>query len=189
MRKLSRVAMQLIGYEACGIPMDALSQEVLSDDFCEQLYRLSKSQDLAHLVGSALAKQKAMPAGEIGAKFEKQMFTAAFRYQRLNYEYLQMCALFEREAIAFVPLKGSVIREYYPEPWMRTSCDIDILVREQDLERAVALLQSELSYRTDGERGYHDISLFSQSGIHLELHFNILEDMEGIDRLLSRVWE
>ena len=30
--------------------------------------------------------------------------------------------------IPFLPLKGSVIRQYYPEPWMRTSCDIDILV-------------------------------------------------------------
>ncbi|MBO4954226.1 MAG: nucleotidyltransferase family protein, partial [Clostridia bacterium] len=36
--------------------------------------------------------------------------------------------------IDFMPLKGAVIRQYYPEPWMRTSCDIDIHVKKDRLE-------------------------------------------------------
>ena len=72
---------------------------------------------------------------------------------------------------------------------MRTSCDIDILIHEEDLERAVDVLVKGLSYTTDHKKKYHYMWLFSPSGIHLELHFSILETMENIDGLLGRVWE
>ena len=117
------------------------------------------------------------------------MFSELYRYLLFNYEYMRLCDTLETAKIDHLPLKGSIIREYYPESWMRTSCDIDILVHEQDLDRAVQTLCETLGYHTEGEREYHDISLFSPSGIHLELHFNILENTERIDGLLSRVWE
>lgn len=72
---------------------------------------------------------------------------------------------------------------------MRTSCDIDVLVHEEDLERAAEALVRVLSYTTDQKKHYHDMSLYSPGGIHLELHFSIQETMENIDGLLSRVWE
>jgi len=72
---------------------------------------------------------------------------------------------------------------------MRTSCDIDILILEQDLERAVALLAEKLSYRTNEYRNYHDVSLFSPSGVHLELHFSLKETYQSLDGVLSRAWE
>ncbi|MEE0968228.1 MAG: nucleotidyltransferase family protein, partial [Clostridia bacterium] len=91
--------------------------------------------------------------------------------------------------IPFVPLKGAVIRKYYDEAWLRTSCDIDILIKENDLKKSVDALVGHLGYKTDGKREFHDISLFSESGVHLELHFNILSNLEAIDKLLGSVWE
>lgn len=72
---------------------------------------------------------------------------------------------------------------------MWTSCDIDILVHETDLEKAVSALTSELQYTADDKKNYHDISLHSPNGIHLELHFNIQENIETLNRVLSRVWQ
>ena len=189
MEQLVKTMMQLIKNEVCKHPLDDLGQDILSAEFFEKLYHVSKSQDLAHLVGAALVNNGLLPEGEIGKKFEKQMFSAVYRYQRLNYEYMRLCDTLETAKIDYMPLKGSIIREYYPESWMRTSCDIDILVHEEDLDRAVQALCDTLEYRAEGERYYHDISLYSPSGIHLELHFNILEHIEQIDGLLSRVWE
>ena len=184
-----KILTDLVASEACAKPMEKPLDAALPQSFWELLYKVAKAQDLAHLVGSALSNQNAMPEGEIAKKLEKQMLTAVYRYQRLHYEYMRMCDTLEGAGIPFVPLKGSVIRAYYPESWMRTSCDVDILVHEQDLDRAVEALCTSLDYRAEEERHYHDISLYSPSGIHLELHFNILESMENIDGLLSRVWE
>lgn len=189
MERLCEVMMRLIGCEIRGEVAEKLEENILSEDFFEALYKLSKSHDMAHIVGSALAASGQLPKNEIGKKFEKQTFMSVFRYERLNYEYGQICSVLEKNGISYVPLKGAIVRDCYPKPWMRTSCDIDILVYEDELEKAVNSLCKALSYTAEEERHYHDISLFSNSGIHLELHFSILENMDNIDRMLVKVWD
>lgn len=96
--------------------------------------------------------------------------------------------IFEKSKISHIPLKGAAIRPLYPEFWMRTSCDVDILVHEYDLDRAVEALKI-LGYRVEGKKNYHDISLFSKDGVHLELHFNIRETIDEMDEVLEQVWD
>ena len=68
----------------------------------------------------------------------------------------------------FLPWKGAVFCKYYPEEWMRTSCDIDVLVRRDGLDGAVAWLTKRYGY-VEKERATHDVSLYSMTGIHVEL--------------------
>ena len=55
MEKIIRTMMDLIAYEVCGMTIDK-SQQTLTDEELAKLYKLSKSHDLAHLVGDALKK-------------------------------------------------------------------------------------------------------------------------------------
>lgn len=89
--------------------------------------------------------------------------------------------------IPYIPLKGAVLRNLYPEKSLRTSCDIDFLVKEKDLAKAVESIEAKTKFKSR-KRNYHDISMVAPS-VHLELHFNIKENMENIDTLLGRVWE
>lgn len=213
MDKICRAMMNLIGSEICGNAVCADEIKALSDDELKALYKLSKSHDLAHLVGNALIKNNLLdeenPNGdenhdgdktqgaenhsgvirsEIKQKFEKQILTAIYRYENINSELETLKTAFEEEKIPFIPLKGSVIRQYYPEPWLRTSCDIDILVHEEDIERAIAFLTNKNGYTLE-KKAYHDYSLFSPAGVHLELHFNLKETRDKIDKLLVKAWE
>ena len=88
-----------------------------------------------------------------------------------------------------MPLKGSVITKHYPEPWMRTSCDMDILVKQEDLEKAAGYLCEKLNYEKHST-GSHDISFFSQSKIHIELHYTLIEDglINDSAKVLEDVW-
>jgi hypothetical protein len=43
------------------------------------------------------------------------VFTAIFRYEQLTHEYETLCKTLEKGKIPFMPLKGSVIRKYYPD--------------------------------------------------------------------------
>ena len=174
MEKIIRAMMDLIAIEVCGKSIDK-SQYTLTDDELAKLYKLSKSHDLAHLVGDALIKNDLIGDGEIKAKFQKQMMLAVYRYEKINYELGRLRKVLNEAEIPFIPLKGSVIRQYYPEPWMRTSCDIDVLVHESDLERAVSALTSAVGYKADS-KGSHDVGMFSDSGVHLELHYSLIED-------------
>ncbi len=120
---------------------------------------------------------------------ERLQMAAAFRYERLCFALDEISRVFSRAGIAFMPLKGAVIRALYPEPWHRSSCDIDVLVHEEDLERACTALISEAGYRVDGGKNFHDVHLYSPAQIHLELHFNILSGNEKSDTILAQVWE
>ena len=170
-----------------------LSEEVktqLTPEMLPQLYAISKAHDMAHIVAQALGDLGLLGDDEISAKLQKQQMLAVYRYQKINYELQQICRTLEEAKIPFIPLKGSVIRQYYPEPWMRTSCDIDVLVHEEVLEKTADILTQKLAYKNEGKSS-HDISLFSQSGIHVELHYDTVEDgrASNANRVLSNLWK
>ena len=189
MENTVRAMMGLIANEVCGSAIDK-KEYSFSQEELVKLYKLSKTHDLAHLVGDALIKNDLLSDAEIRAKFEKQIMVAVLRYEKINYELECLRETLNEAKIPFIPLKGSVIRQYYPEPWMRTSCDIDILVHESDLEAATSAVVEKLSYEEEG-KGSHDIGLFSPGGVHLELHYSLIEsDIIGkADRMLEPVWE
>jgi len=170
MKETADIMFSLIRYELTG---DA--PKLPSEDVLDNLYRLSKSHDLAHLIGSALEKNHCKLPPELSKKFNDQQFMAIYRYEQSRYELERIKELFENKKIPFIPLKGSVIRELYPDPAMRTSCDIDILIHESDLKKALKALEEELDYSV-GTRFVQDVSLTSPGGVHLELHFELIED-------------
>lgn len=183
-----KILLSLLRSAVCKEPLSDAVKDACVPQALEQVCALARMHDLAHIPGQVLSNL-GLPDSAPLKDMKSAAFLAVHRYVQLEYEFTRICKVFEQAQIPFVPLKGAEMRKYYPEPWMRTSCDIDILVREEDLERATEALVQELSYTTDNKKKYHDMWLFSPSGIHLELHFSILETMENIDRLLSRVWE
>lgn len=183
-----KILLSLLRSAACSEPVSDAVKDACTSENLEKVYVLAKMHDLAHMPGQVLASL-GLPQSEALQKLKSATFAAVQRYVQLDYELNRICNVFQKAQIPFIPLKGAVIRKFYPEPWMRTSCDIDILIHEEDLERAVDALVQDLSYTTDHKKKYHDMWLFSPTGIHLELHFSILETMENIDRLLRRVWE
>ena len=188
MKKLIRTMMNLIGNEICGEKIDAALFADFTETDAVRLYRLSNYHDLAHVVGDALIKNNLINEGEAKERFGKEVFKAVYRYEKMRFEHGEIRRVLEENKIPFVPLKGAVLRSYYPEEWMRTSCDIDVLVKEEDLERAITAITDALGYSL-GDKNYHDVSLMSGNGVHLELHFSIKEHIDKLDAVLCRAWE
>lgn len=173
----------------CNLPESYLS-DCTPEEF-QGLLNISKKHDITHLLSFAIEHNGLLnKSNNYFARLSREFLTSVYRYKKTNYEYNSICDTLECAKIPFMPLKGSILRQYYPEPWMRTSCDIDILVHEDDTERAKSVLESELEY-TYKSSGSHDLSFFSPSNIHLELHYNLVED--GIasesSEVLKSVWD
>lgn len=158
-----------------------------SSDMLQDLLKISSKHDVIHLLALGLKRNDLITKESID--IQKYIFSAAYRHERLRYECDNLCEAFENAKIPFLPLKGSVICKYYPEEWMRTSCDLDILVREGDLEKAKTLLVDSFGYKYHG-KGPHDISLFSPTNIHVELHYDLLEDgfVNTSSNILRNIW-
>lgn len=184
-----KIMLSLIRAEICA-GTDGEEVAALCSETLDALYLLAQRYDLAHIVGKALQKAGALDGDETGKRFQQAEMQAFFRHTQLSYVYDEVCSVLERLQIGYIPLKGAVLRKYYPEPWLRTSGDIDILVKESDLDQAVDALVGEYGYKKE-IKGSHDVSLFSPSGVHLELHYDLIEqkDAQKQRQILSRVWE
>ena len=177
----------LLRNEICGVP---LPDDFNLTDQIEGIYRLSKRHDIVHLIGDAICRNNLLPESKFLNAFKLQMMMAVGRYEQQNAEFKRICEALEIAEISYIPLKGSVIREYYPKPWMRTSCDIDILVKAENLSAAVNHLVKTLNYQK-GIEGSHDIVLTSLSGIHIELHYDTIEVgyAQKSSEVLKNVWD
>ncbi len=172
----------------CGTPLAEAERAEFSEEQLAKMLSIAKTHDVAHLLAFAL-KQNGLSA-EDDTETEARLFNAIYRYECLNYEYIQLCDALEKAEIPFVPLKGSVLHKHYPEAWMRTSCDIDVLVHREHLDGAISYLAQNLGY-AEKEHGTHDVSLLAPSGIHIELHFDLVEEeyAQNAIEVLSTVWD
>ncbi len=162
----------------------------LSYDELEKLYELAEHHDLSHVVGNALIKTDSLSHdSDLYKKLQKKVMLAHYRFEKLNYDFQQVTNLLEEEQIKFIPLKGSVLRDLYPEKWLRTSCDIDILIEKHNLEKTTKILLD--SGFKKGEESPHDITFWTPSGSNIEIHHSLIEDekVNNIDFILNQVWE
>lgn len=179
--------MRIIGSMLWGATDNANLVENLTRDAIIPVSNLAKKHDLAHIVARFISQNGIDVDPTLNDKLQREDYLAAYRNRQMGHTYGEICSAFDEAGIDYLPLKGSVIRPFYPYESMRTSCDIDILVKEGDVDAAVACLVAR-GY-TAGERNYHDVSVYSPSKIHLELHFSILENIDSLDSVLADVWK
>ena len=184
----SEAMIALIRYEVCDKVLPEEIKECLTPDFIYEIYKRAKLQDLAHIIASALFSLNVTLDGELKQKLARSQMTAVYRHAQLRHELGRISDAFESAKIPYIPLKGSVIRAYYDKPEMRTSCDIDIFVGEDNIAIAQKLLAEKLSYEFD-VRTSHDVAFYSKNKTHVELHFDLIEKDGRVKEVLGHVWE
>ena len=166
--------------------MDQCSDQInLSTEDCKELIQIGMQQSILPIIYRGMKKSNAPE--DLVKECDRGRLQNIKQYMIQNDALRKICAALDEEQIPYIPLKGAVLRQLYPAPELRTSCDIDVLVKEEELDKAVIAIENATDFKSQ-KRNYHDISMLN-SKVHLELHFSILENMESIDRLLSHVWE
>lgn len=192
-----KILFDLLRSAVCGNHIPESERALLSEDVLGEIFNISNKYDIAHLVSQGLyinglitPENTADTECKCCQQFYKSQIISIYRYERIKHDYDKICETLEEEHIPFLPLKGAVIRDYYPEPWMRTSCDIDILVHKSDLKRVIDVFTEKHNYRFDHKLS-HDVSMFSTSGLHIEFHYDLLEKglINDSAEILSKVWD
>lgn len=188
MNKITKIFFLLLYSAVCEESLSEEEKSLYSAEILPELRKLAKAHDVSNILALGLKNNNLVPNGD--KENEAEILKAIYRYEQLSFELEKLSAALEEAQIEFMPLKGSVLRRYYPEPWMRTSCDIDVYVKKEDFERAVNVLkekcQYEYAYNTS-----HDISLASPSGRHIELHYDLFEEDEiGVpSEIIEYIWK
>ena len=186
MTNAQKLTLELIRYEINSIDVDSDLIAQLDDELLKEIFDIATDHDVGYMVGSALYRLGLISDG-LQENFFGEQLASLYRYERIKYDTDCITELFENEEIDFILLKGAVIRELYPKPEMRMSCDLDVLVRAEDIERAGELLKTKLSFSYDSRCG-HEINWISPSGLKVELHFTLLERDYKQRELLNDAW-
>ncbi len=125
-------------------------------------------------------------SGELPNKFRECLRGHWATSARLATELLRVLELFTRNGIETLPLKGPILAEsLYGSIGLRTSEDLDLLVKATDFARAQSVLINDGFFPVDEAGNYH--RGFLGKGILVELHFAVASpSLPRFD--LERAW-
>ena len=183
------IMFSLIRSEICGTSLEKSIKAELSAKVCKELFALSNKHDVAHIVASALFKNELLGEENVSAAFKEVFMVAVYRDIQKEYSLKQVSAILEKTNVSHILLKGAILRQYYPQTWMRTSCDVDVLVKNKDIDCAINAL-CEAGYVRVQAASTHDYNLISPHKIHIELHYTLSQDGEFVnaDAILNDIW-
>ena len=174
----------LIRSEFTGEKIESKEDYSLSFD---SVMKLAQTYDIAHLAADAMMKNGILDDPEKLEIARKLIFHASYRDTKNEFTCRLASRVLSDEQIPFILLKGVILKKLYPYSWMRSSCDIDILIHEENLNNAIKALKDN-GFGFDKKFNFHDATLFFED-TNLELHFSICEDNKTLDFLLKDVWK
>ena len=175
----------LIGAVICGKTCGSFKQ-ITSDEW-RKIFELSDKHDLSHIIGKAIGDCKISVGSDIRGLFSASELNAFLRCEKIKFTQAELYRMLEDEHIPYIPLKGAVIRKFYPDEWLRTSCDIDVFIKREDISRTCEMIEASLGWKKYSD-GTHDVSFFSNAGIHVELHYSLIEDDATTEGIVLHNW-
>ncbi len=134
----------------------------------ENILKVSLAHNISNLVGYAIINAKYDIPAETKKQFEKKIFERLTVSANQNNELLKVLKIFEEKNISYMPLKGIILQDLYPEKDMRTMADADILIKNTQYDEARKVL-SDLGYEFLSESD-HEFNYIKKPYMHIELH-------------------
>lgn len=140
----------------------------------KSFYKLAKAHNLIGICHCVFNKNKelSVPNG-VRKLFMDKFFDLVYIYECQSAALKDVESCLTSAEIAYILFKGSVLRNLYPVPESRSMGDIDILINENNRERAKAVLENSgfECYAPNGT-----VREFKRNNIILEVHTKIISE-------------
>ena len=169
MDKNSRLLIHLI---ACSLNSTEPDSAMIEGAELDTVFKMSVRHSVTALCADSLKRagieNKAFENGMAGATRKEILFRTALD---------EAVSEFEKAGIWSCPLKGSVIRDFYPRPDLRTMADCDVLIDPVYREKTREIME-RLGYETKhfGGKSCHDV-YHKEPVYNFELHVGLFSTM------------
>lgn len=183
-------ALKLVRFSVFGEKVEFSAKE-RTEESVRSVLALAKRHSIFTLVADGAFKCGLIDSStKFGNAVRKMQVKSIIKIQKIEFQVSRLKETLAKAQIKHIPLKGAVIRAFYPERFMRSSCDVDILVKPIEFNKAAELLQTELGYKYC-KRSFYDMTFESNDGIHVELHHSLVDEQcdNGIADILHKVWD
>lgn len=139
----------------------------------EKMYALADFHSVAPTVyyGILQLPEKQRPIPRVLSRFQKAMQITLGRESIQYFEVNHLMEELDQEGIAYLPLKGWLLKELYPRPDMRSMCDVDILISEQDMPKIAEIMKRcgfEMEMHGENHDGY-----MKSGTLSIEMHWQL----------------
>ena len=176
MSTITRTSEQLLYLMACALQGVSAREEVLADADLKQLLIMARKHSVASMVCMALEKTAIFANADEATK--KQWIDAKNKAIRKNMlldaERKTISHELETQGIWYMPLKGSILKDWYPKPGMREMADNDILFDPSGREQVREIFQNRGYKTVSFRKGNHDV--YEKEPIYnFEMHVSLFD--------------
>ena len=174
MSTITRTSEQLLYLMACALQGVSAREEILADADLKQLLIMARKHSVASMVCMALEKTAIFANADEAAK--KQWLEVKNKAVRKNMlldaERKAILHELEIQGIWYMPLKGSILKDWYPKPGMREMADNDILFDPSGREQVREIFQNRGYKTVSFRKGNHDV--YEKAPIYnFEMHVSL----------------
>lgn len=153
----------------------------------ERLYRLAHFHHVAGAAWFGVEASGISLPESIARPWREERDLGVVREIRFDVEREGLYDALEHEEIAYMPLKGIVMKTFYPQVGMRWMSDHDILYHPEDQQRLIGVMTA-LGYTTKSLSGTHDV--FQKPPIfNFEMHRALLPETNAYAFYFNGIWE
>ena len=180
MSTITRTSEQLLYLMACALQGVSAREEILADADLKQLLIMARKHSVASMVCMALEKTAIFANADEATK--KQWIDAKNKAIRKNMlldaERKIISHELETQGIWYMPLKGSILKDWYPKPGMREMADNDILFDASKRKEVKAIFQGRgytvKGYNKSNHDEYEKPPIYNFE-MHVELYHKIYD--------------
>lgn len=158
MSTATKTSEQMLYLMACALQDVSAQEEFLADVDLQQLYITARNHSVAAMVCMALERTAIFAgADEAVKKHWREAKNKAIRKNMLlDAERAAIVKQLESAGIWHMPLKGSILKDWYPKPGMREMADNDILFDPSERKRVREIFRSRGYKIVSFGKGNHD---------------------------------
>ena len=189
-RKLAPETKVLVKLFIEAVKNDGVSMNVENEISAQFNWQKLFAEAKRHNIGAMLypyAKKAGCPEPLISAW--SQIADKALRKELLfNAERSAIISEFEKAGIKYIPLKGIIIKDYYPRKGMREFTDNDILLEAKALPVATKIMQNK-GYESHFNEDYSDCPFYKAPIFNFELHNALFAKNVPIAKYFKDTWK
>lgn len=169
---------QMLYLMACALQDVSAQEEFLADVDLQQLFITARNHSVAAMVCMALEKTAIFAGADDAVKkhWREAKNKAIRKNMLLDAERAAIVKQLESAGIWHMPLKGSILKDWYPKPGMREMADNDILFDPSERKRVREIFRSRGYKIVSFGKGNHDE--YEKPPIYnFEMHVSLFHEM------------
>jgi hypothetical protein len=164
----------------------ALNQTIYQENVSHDIFVIAKENGISGTVFIAL--DKSIVDETVYTLFKEEY------YQYIKKDQIQVAVLdelrkiFNLEGIDYIFLKGSFLKTIYPESYMRSMGDIDVLVKPDQMKNIRSIMEKN-GFKNWVNSDHHDCYL-KYKNVDIEIHPKLFSGLKGdYQKLFDKPWE